>query len=162
MNYILIGMPSAGKTTIGKLFAQKLNREYLDLDDLIVDETHMTIPEIFEKEGETGFRKRETEACKNVASFNDYVISTGGGVIKNKENIRYLKENGIIFFIDRDLEYLVTNDPSRPLSSSKEAVEKMYEIRYPLYHSYCDYHISNNGMIEDTLDTMLNIIKREF
>ena len=158
MNYIIIGMPSAGKTTLGKMLAEKLNREYLDLDDLIVDETGMSIPEIFDQEGEVGFRKRETEACKNVASFNNYVISTGGGVIKNQENINYLKANGVIFFIDRALEYLISNDPSRPLSSSKEAVEKMYEERYPLYNLYCDYRISNNGDINDTLELMLECI----
>lgn len=151
-NIVLIGMPSAGKTTVGKLLSKKMNRSYIDIDEEIIKDTHMSIPAIFETSGEAGFREIETLTTKKVAKQNNSIICCGGGIIKKKENMTTLKQNGICFFLDRDLSLLVTNDPNRPLSSSKEAIKAMYKERYPLYMNYADICIDNNTSLENAVE----------
>ena len=114
-NVVLIGMPSCGKTTLGEEMAKKWEKEFVDMDDIIVEKIGMSITAYFSAYGEDAFRKIETEVAKELAGRNGLVISTGGGCVKNKENMEYLKMNGVIFFIDRDVKYLVT-DTNRPLS----------------------------------------------
>lgn len=155
-NVVLIGMPSCGKSTIGKTLEKKLNKKFIDMDEVIVQNTNVSIPEIFNRSGEAGFRKLETITSKELSKENGLIIGTGGGTIKNKINIDYLKLNGIIIFIDRDLENLITYDPNRPLSSSQEAVKKLYMERYPLYKKYASFIVNNNGCIDECVD---NIIK---
>lgn len=154
-NIVLIGMPSAGKTTIGQKLSAKLNKSFIDLDDTIVDRTKCSIPDIFSQSGEAGFRKLESMVTYDVSKLNNVIIGTGGGTIKNKINMDYLRLNGIVFFIDRDLEHLISNDPNRPLSSSEEAVKKLYEERYPLYKQYADAIVSNNDDIETTVEEII-------
>ena len=160
-NVALIGMPSCGKTTIGMLLQDELQKEFIDVDEVIVQNANSSIPYIFETQGETGFRKMETEATLQCSKMINKIISTGGGVIKNKINIDYLKESSVIVFIDRDLENLITYDPNRPLSSSKEAVTKLYNERYPLYTKYADIIVKNNGDIKDTVKEIISMIQKE-
>ena len=155
LNIVLIGMPSSGKTTIGTLLSQKLNKEFIDMDQVIVDITHMSVPEIFEASGEAGFRKLETLTALELSRKNNLIIGTGGGTIKNKINMDYLRLNGIIFFIDRDLKNLISDDPNRPLSSSKEAVAKLYQERFPIYQNFATAIIPNNDQIEDTVEEII-------
>ena len=157
-NLILIGMPSAGKTTIGKILAQKLNREFIDMDEMIVENTGKSIPEIFDEKGEQGFRAAETQAAYAISKLNGKVISTGGGIIKYKANIDLLRQNGIVIFIDRDLNKLITTDSNRPLSSSSEAVRKMYEERIDYYRLYADHIIDNNKTIDGSVQSILKKI----
>ena len=98
---------------------------------------------------------RESAMAAELAKQNGLVISTGGGVIKNKANIDALRMNGVLFFIDRDLSLLISTDKNRPLSSSKEAVEKMYAERIALYRSYADAIIDNNDAIETAVESIL-------
>lgn len=151
-NLILIGMPSAGKTTIGKLLAQRFNKDFIDLDDIIIEKAKIPIAQIFAEHGENEFRRLETMAALEVSEQTNKIISTGGGTIKKKCNMDHLSRNGVIIYIDRDLNKLNSNDPTRPLSASKEALKKLYEERHELYQRYADIIITNNNDIEDTVD----------
>lgn len=155
-NIVLIGMPSAGKTTIGKMLEEKLGKEFFDLDDMIIAKAGKSIPEIFQESGETGFRAIETEVAIEASKMNNKIIATGGGVVKHKVNMDFLRLNGITIFIDRDIDKLISSDPNRPLSSSKQALQQMYKERYPLYQKYATYVAVNNANIDETVDDIVN------
>ena len=150
-NIVLIGMPSAGKTTIGKMLENRMQKEFIDLDDIIIEKAGKSIPEIFEESGEAGFRAIETEAAIEVSKLNNKLIATGGGTIKHKVNMDYLRQNGITIFIDRDVDKLISSDPNRPLSKSSDALAKMHAERLPLYQKYAAYVAVNNSDIESTV-----------
>ena len=150
-NITLIGMPTSGKTTIGKRLSQMTGKTFVDTDDEIVKKIGMSIPEYFEKYGEESFRQVESLVISEVSCQNNQIIATGGGAILKKENVRRLKQNGLVYFIDRDLELLCpTSD--RPLSSNREAIKKRYEERYPIYQSSCDVAIDGNGTVNEVAD----------
>ena len=149
-NICLIGMPSAGKTTCGEMIAEITGREFYDSDIVIEEKAGMTIPEIFATKGEKAFRELETEVIAELAKKSSCIIATGGGVVLNPLNMRNLKQNGKIYFLDRNVEnLLVTGD--RPLSSSMEALRKMYEVRLPLYQAACDEVIDVNHSYEEAV-----------
>ena len=149
-NIVLIGMPTAGKSTIAQALGEKLNRHVVEMDDEIVDTLGTSIKTCFEKRGEAYFRNIETEVAKSHRNASGEIISCGVGVIKTEETMRYLSENGIVVYLKRDLSHLYPSD-SRPLSSSEEAVKKMYEERLPLYTKYRDIEIENNGAVDKTV-----------
>ena len=155
-NIVLIGMPSAGKTTIGKMLEEKLGKEFIDLDDMIIAKAGKSIPEIFQESGEAGFRAIETEVAIEASKMNNKIIATGGGVVKHKVNMDFLHLNGITIFIDRDIDKLISSDPNRPLSSSKKALQQMHKERYPLYQKYAAYVAVNNANVEETVDDIVN------
>lgn len=155
LNLVLIGMPSAGKTTIGKQLEKLLNKQYIDMDDEIIKKTSMSIPEIFQRYGEDEFRRIESEVAASLSKTTNKIIATGGGVIKNPLNIKNLKENGVIIFIDRSLDKLIGYDPNRPLSSSKEAVKKLYQERYFLYTKYADIIVKNDEDIDSCINKII-------
>ena len=101
-NIVLIGMPSAGKTSIASLTAARCGKRHIDMDDVIVETAGRSIPEIFAEEGEEGFRQRERDAAARLGTANGTIISCGGGVIKDEANMDALRQNGVVFFIDRD------------------------------------------------------------
>lgn len=159
-NIVLIGMPSAGKTTIGRMLEERLKKPFIDLDDVIVEKAGKSIPEIFEENGEEGFRQLETEAALELSKLCGHVIATGGGTIKKKVNMDYLRLNGITIFIDRDVDKLISSDPNRPLSKSQEALKQMHSERLPLYHKYAEHVVLNNADIEDTLNQVLKAYQK--
>ena len=148
-NIVLIGMPSSGKTTVGKLLAQELNRPFFDLDEEIVRVAGRTIPEIFATDGEVAFRDLETRVLRELfANQKGIVLATGGGAVLRDENVDFLRRNGKIYFIDRPLEDLMpTSD--RPLASSREAICRRYEERYERYCQTADCHIDGKGSVEE-------------
>lgn len=146
-NIVLTGMPGSGKTTVGKLLAQKLGRPYLDTDALIEEKTGKTPAEIISTQGEAAFRDIEAEVIRENALNNSAVIATGGGAILRPENINALRMNGKIFFLDRPVEQLVPTD-DRPLSSTREAIMKRYHERYDIYVATADAVISNDSTPE--------------
>ena len=148
MNIVLVGMPSCGKTSVGKALAEKLSKTFVDSDDEIVSREGRAIPEIFSKDGEGYFRKAETEVIRGLASQNTRVIATGGGAVLNGDNVDILRENGRIYFINRPLEDLITTD-DRPLSSNRELLEKRYNERYSIYVSSADVVIDGRGAVEE-------------
>ena len=150
-NIILTGMPSSGKTTIGKILAEKTGKMFVDTDDEIVKKIGMDIPTYFSKYGEAEFRKIECEVIKEISPKNSLIIATGGGAILNSDNIKRLKQNGNIYFLDRSLDKLMpTSD--RPLSSDINALKKRYEERYPIYLSTCDIKVDGNGTPNEVAD----------
>lgn len=157
-NLVLIGMPGCGKSTIGKAVAGMLNKEFIDSDDEIVKKAGITIPEIFESEGEAGFRKIESQVIKELSLKQSAVIATGGGAILNKRNVELLKGNGIVVFIDRPLEMLVTTD-DRPLSSNRELLEKRYNERYDIYCGSADVIVNAAGSLEKNIQVVSEAIK---
>ena len=157
-NLVLIGMPSCGKTTIGKAVAKDLSMDFADSDELIVQKTGMTIPEIFKSNGEKGFREIESEVIAEISKLQNTVIATGGGAVLNPENIRLLKLNGKVIFIDRPLEMLVTTS-DRPLSSDKDLLKKRYDERYEIYCKSADEKIDAYGSIEENINAVKEAFK---
>lgn len=156
-NIVLTGMPGSGKTTIGKMLAEKLDRPYLDTDTLVLEQTGKTPAEIITTEGECAFRDVESAVIRNVAQRNGAVIATGGGAILRTGNIKALEMNGRIFFLDRPLEQLIPT-VDRPLSATKEAITKRYYERYNIYVSTADAVIPNGGAPEQAME----LIEKEF
>ena len=154
-NIVLSGMPGCGKSTIGKMLAEKLGRRFIDIDEEIVKMEGSPITEIFAEGGEKLFRDKETEAVSAVARISGAVIATGGGAILRDENVRLLGQNGRIYFLDRPLEQLVPTE-DRPLASSKEAIINRYNERFPRYTATCDVHLKTDGIAEHAVE---NIIK---
>jgi len=158
---VLIGMPGCGKSTIGKVVSKELNLNFFDMDKYIENMTSKTIPQLFEK-GEDYFRDFETLACKELSEKNNILISSGGGVVKRKENIEILKKESYIIFIDRPLEDLL-NDvdiSKRPLlKDGSEKIIKLYEERYELYMLYANQIVKNDKNIRDTIDVIKKVIK---
>ena len=147
-NVVLIGMPASGKTTIGRLIAEKTGREFYDLDEEIVKFAGKSIPEIFSDEGEIAFRDIESRVLEErLARLGGAVIATGGGAILREENVLRLKQNGRLYFLNRPLCQLLPT-PDRPTASTKEAIEKRYAERLPIYKRVADVELSTDGVAE--------------
>lgn len=157
-NLILIGMPGSGKSTIGKLLAQRLGKEFIDADGEIAKAAGMPIPEIFARHGEEKFREIETEVLKSLGKQSGLVIATGGGCVTRQENYPLLHQNGTIIWLQRSLEALPID--GRPLSQSG-SLEKMYAVRKSLYTAFSDLNVDNNGNPENTVNTILSILSAE-
>ncbi|MBQ6929091.1 MAG: shikimate 5-dehydrogenase [Oscillospiraceae bacterium] len=155
-NLVLIGMPSCGKTSIGRRFAKKAGMNFVDIDAEIEKAAGKSIPQIFNETGETGFRKIESEICAEVAKLNHTVISCGGGVVKNPLNMQALSLNGFVVYIKRDTNKLHTGG-SRPLSSDRAALKQMEAERLPLYEKYSDATVENNGYFGYALDSLAEV-----
>jgi shikimate dehydrogenase len=147
-NIVLIGMPSSGKTTVGKIIADDLSREFYDLDDEIEKHIGCTIAEFFKSHTEKEFRDIETQITKEISKKNGIVIATGGGCILREENANALKSNGRLYFLDRALDNLTPTN-SRPLATKKEALKKLYDARYNVYLNTCDIQINGNLSPQD-------------
>ena len=157
LNIVLVGLPGCGKTTHGKLIAKQLNKEFVDIDALIVEKENRSINEIFKEDGEAYFRNLETEFCKELSLKNNLVISTGGGVVLNKENIKHLSKNGLIVFMDKDIELFKISD-KRPLTRNKDELKKLKDSRYNLYLSSCDVLVNLTNDKDKNLERILEVV----
>lgn len=154
-NIVLCGMPSSGKTTIGRLLAQETGREVVDTDQLVRHNAGVEIADIFRTQGEAAFRQMETEAIASVAPSQGMIISVGGGAVLNPYSVHLLKMNGRLVFIDRPLELLVpTSD--RPLSSDMEKLKAMYAVRRPVYMRAADLVVLNDSTPQQCVNDILN------
>lgn len=156
INIALIGMPSSGKSTIASILSNTLNKTLIDTDLEIEKEINQPISSFLTKQNEEQFRDIESKIIDGVSKKNNLIISTGGGVIKRKENIDKLKRNALIIFIDRSLDLLQATS-SRPLSNNKKDLEQLYNTRYQLYLNSCDYVVKNNDTIEKTIKEILEV-----
>lgn len=154
---VLIGMPGSGKTTVGKALSEKTGREFIDTDEMIVRD-HGDISSIFASRGEAYFRNLEAEAVKEASKRSGAIIATGGGAVLKRENVEALSQNGIVFFLNRPLEDIVPTD-DRPLSRDSEALKKRFEERYGLYVSSADYEIHIDGVAENAVSKITEIMK---
>lgn len=149
-NIVLTGMPGSGKSTIGKALSEKLGKEFVDTDELIIKNEKMPISEIFARHGESYFRFAETEAIKEASSKSGFVIATGGGAVLKKENVDYLRSNGKIFFLNRPIADILPTD-DRPLSSTRADLQKRFDERYPIYQKTADEEIFVDGKVENAV-----------
>ncbi|HEY8423806.1 MAG TPA: shikimate kinase [Clostridia bacterium] len=162
-NIVLIGMMGTFKTSAGKIVAKELNREFLDTDKVLSEKFKMSINRYFEIYGEQSFREQENLLCKELASKTDLVISTGGGIIKNPENIELLRQNGVIICLMASPEQIysrIKNAKNRPLLNCPDPLARIKEIlaeREHIYKSSADAVIVNNYM--SAKDTAKKIIE---
>lgn len=135
-NIVLIGMPSAGKTTVGKSLAAMTGRRFVDSDEVFSERFGISPAAFIEENGEDAFRLEETRILSDIARESGCVIATGGGAVTRKENKDILRQNGVTVRLMRDLDRL--SDEGRPLSKGKGAIQRLYETRQPLYEDFAD------------------------
>ena len=154
-NIVLIGMPACGKSTIGYWLSKKIGYPLLDTDKYLEEKENRIISDIFSNEGEGYFRNLETKYLKELSEKEGLIISTGGGAVKKKENIDILKKNGIIIFLNREINDISKeNHKHRPLLQDINNIQKLYDERIDLYKKYSDIIIKNN----DDMDVIVNRI----
>lgn len=153
---ILCGFTSSGKTTVGELLAHRLDLPFYDTDQMLIQQNHMTIKEIFAKGGEALFRDLEHDIARQVCSLGPSVVSTGGGMLTYERNARLLAAGGIIFYIDRSFENCyesLAKQPDRPLykNHTKEEMEETYRSRAAKYMDCAVLAVKNNSTPEDAV-----------
>ena len=119
----------------------------------------MPIPEIFAREGEAGFRARERDVIRTLSTKSGCVIATGGGAVLNPDNVRALRQNGVLCFLNRAPEALAVSD-DRPLSPTLAQARALYAVRYPIYRAAADYAVDNDGSPEAAAKAVLEGAKR--
>ena len=160
-NIVLIGMPSCGKTTVGRIVAERTGRELYDLDEEIVKSEKRTIPEIFSESGEKIFRDIESRVLdEKLSALSGAVIATGGGAVLRGENVSRLKKNGRLYFLDRPIELLIPT-PDRPTALTREAIEKRYAERLPIYKGAADERVISLGTAEDAARAVIDLHYKE-
>lgn len=160
-NIILIGMPGCGKTTFGKALAKRLNKTFIDEDDFIVEQEGKTIKELFAV-SEACFREAEIRASKALSKKEGIVVACGGGVVTREENITAFKTTGVIIFIDRLPDDIVTDvDVSvRPLlRDGKQKVYDLYDKRIALYRGAADCIVKNDASFENVLEELVKAVQ---
>jgi len=143
-NIVLIGFMGCGKSTFGRKLAKRFNAEFIDTDKYIEKKEGMRVVDIFDEKGEKYFREKETEACREISEKTGYIISTGGGTIKNEINMELLKKNGIVLYLKATPEHIYRNigkNNTRPLlrgGNKMEKITKLLNERVPLYEKNAD------------------------
>lgn len=143
----LVGPMGAGKTTIGKLLAKHLHRDFIDVDWYIESKTGADIPWIFEKEGEEGFRDRESIVIEELTKKKNLVLATGGGVVIREENRKLLADKGLVIYLNADVSVQIQRtkkSKNRPLlktQNPQEVLQNLYDFRDPLYREIADLEV---------------------
>ena len=147
-NIVFIGMPGCGKSTVAAALSKELDMPVVDADAEIVKAAGCSIPEIFEKHGEEGFRKIESQVLAELGKRTGILLATGGGCVTREENLASLRQNGIVIWLKRDTNLLPTD--GRPLSQAGK-LQEMYRVREPLYRKFAHIAIENRGTVEETI-----------
>ncbi|NLM12261.1 MAG: shikimate kinase [Epulopiscium sp.] len=162
-NIVLIGFMGSGKSTIGKEIAKRLQYSFIDSDEVVENKIRMSISDYFKRYGEENFRLLEEEIISHIALTTKTVIATGGGVVKNPNNISNLKHNGTIFYLKGSPEYIYERlkyDTSRPLLNTKDklaTIRSLLRERSPLYENASDIIISiDNKSIDEIVVSILD------
>lgn len=156
-NIVLVGMPGCGKSSLGRALAEKLGRPFADCDALIEERSACTIPEIFAREGEEGFRRRERELLAELGRQSGLVIACGGGALTQSGNRELLRQNGTILWLRRELKKLATE--GRPLSQSRP-LEELYREREAQYRAAAGLVVDNDGGFDETLKKMMEALEK--
>ena len=149
-NIILVGPMGSGKSTIGNIIAKKLNREFQDSDHYIEQKTGVDIARIFDIEGESGFRDRESNALKDLLESDNRVIATGGGSVISPENQRLLRSRGFIIFLDTSVKQQMQRlrrDKKRPLLQTDNPAQRLEALlgeRRPIYLELADLAVKTD------------------
>lgn len=147
-NIVVIGFMGSGKTTLGKRLASKIKYKFVDMDKYIEKKEKMSVAEIFEAKGEDYFRRLETEVSEEMSKKEKYVIATGGGVVNNPENMKFLCENSTILYLKSTPEHIYRNigkDKKRPLlqvNNKMEVIRTLMKERTPVYEKYAQVTIN--------------------
>jgi shikimate kinase len=165
MNIVLIGLRGSGKTTVGKILAQKLGRDLIEMDELIARKAGMSIPEIVGKYGWEKFRDIEEEITSEVARRDNIINASGGGVITRERNIAKLKKSGILVWLTASLDTLTQRlggDTTRPLLAGRtqpEDIEITLKERKALYQQAADLVINTEDKTpEEVADLVINLL----
>ncbi|MFQ5963189.1 MAG: shikimate kinase [Candidatus Scalinduaceae bacterium] len=170
MNIVLIGFRGTGKSTVGKLLADRLKRDYVDTDEYIEGVTGKTIKYIFKEEGEEGFRKTEADAVAKLSKMDDKIIAAGGGVVLRNDNVKKLKNNGFLILLEATPEIIhnrikqdVKTTNQRPSLTSKkpfDEIKHLIEQRQQLYENAADYTINTSYIsCEDVAEEIVTFLK---
>lgn len=161
-NIYLVGLMGAGKTTIGRVLARRMGWRFVDSDHEIVSRTGVSIPTIFEIEGEDGFRRRERQVVAELSTETNLVIATGGGVVLAPENRDCLARNGMVVFLDvspRQLYERTRHDKNRPLLQVENPLQRLqalHDERAPLYREVADVVIDGgNSNAQSIVQTVI-------
>ena len=154
-NISLVGMPGAGKTTVGRILAEKLGMKFCDTDEEIEKIAGESPEKIIEKYGEERFREIETEVAESVSSLRGVVIATGGGTILREKNVEKLRSCGVVIWLGRDLNLLAQNN--RPLSKSM-SISRLFKQREGYYVAASDKKIENDKAAEKTAEKIITEI----
>ena len=157
-NIVLVGMAGAGKTTIGRELAKALGKEFYDTDAQVVKAAGKDIPAIFAEEGEAKFRSLEKAAVRECCMKLGAVIATGGGAVLDEKNRFYMRSNGKVVFLTRDISALSRKD--RPLSTDEDRVAALYEEREPIYRRVADICVNNGAEISDAVKSILKELEK--
>ncbi|MFM9970662.1 MAG: shikimate kinase [Burkholderiales bacterium] len=156
-NIFLVGLMGAGKTTVGRSLAKRLEKSFVDTDLEIEERTGVRVSVIFEIEGEVGFRKRESEALARLVSLENMVLATGGGAILNATNREFLAARGCVVYLHArpsDLAKRLGHDKTRPLLQGidpQQRLEALYAIRDPLYREVADLVVDTGRQSVSTM-----------
>ena len=158
-NIFLVGMMGAGKTSVGRVLAKRLNKAFYDSDHVIEERTGVKIPVIFEIEGESGFRQRESAILDELTMLDDVVLATGGGAILAPENREWLGTRGTVVYLRasvKDLLNRTRHDKNRPLLQTADPrgrLNELFELRDPLYREAAHVTIDTGSQ---SLTTLVN------
>ncbi|CRZ20283.1 Shikimate kinase 1 [Kingella kingae] len=165
-NLFLVGLMGAGKTTLGKQLAEHLNRPFYDSDHVICERTGVSIPTIFEMEGEQGFRDRESTVLADLAALDNIVLATGGGAVLRENNRACLRDKGTVIYLHVLPEILFERtryDKNRPLLQVADPLAKfkeLYEIRHPIYRETAHIVLEVGKLgCQTTLNKILEMIE---
>jgi shikimate kinase len=161
---VLVGMMGAGKTTVGRALAHRLGMRFVDCDQEIVRRTGVSVPTIFDIEGEDGFRRRETQVIDALTSEADLILATGGGAVLSAENRALLRDRCLVIYLDvppRLLWERTRHDRNRPLlqcDDPKGRIEALYREREPLYREVAHLTVAGG---RGNAGTMTRLIEKE-
>ena len=165
-NVFLIGYRGTGKTSIGKKLSNRLSLPFVDIDELIVKNAKMPVPELFAKLGEPKFRDFETEALKRVCEKKNQIVSCGGGIVVRDENISLLKSNGFVILLSASPETIFRRihlDSNRPSLTGKNPMDEIIFLlnkRAPLYEKAKDFEISTDRNISSCVNEILSELEK--
>jgi shikimate kinase len=162
MNIVLIGYRGTGKSTVGRLLAGRLGREFVSTDEEIVKRARRTIPEIVAQQGWDHFRDLESDICRELGSRDQLIIDTGGGAILRAQNVEVLKKNGTLIWLTASVETItkrIGGDNQRPsLTGTKSFVDEIQDVlreRTPKYQAAAEHTIATDGLTTYQLAEML-------
>ncbi|MDE7405904.1 MAG: shikimate kinase [Clostridiales bacterium] len=152
-NIVLVGMSGCGKTTIGKLLAERLTKTFVDTDEQLIKIFGKSIPQVFQENGEQAFRAAERDVVEDISKRNGLVIATGGGAPLSEVSRERLKQNAVTVYLTRNVQSL--DRTGRPLAVSEQRVSEMLAVRDPVYRDMSDFVVSNDSTPQDTAERII-------